>query len=227
MSDRYARYGAATGILFVLFVIIGFLVTPNPPAADASAAEVFEYVSDKQDTLHTVQLLFAAAGFFFIWFIGTLRHSLAAAEGDGGRLATTAFGAGLIAIATLMVAFGLAATAALHPAENGPELTHALIDASLVIPAVACPAAVVFFVANGLSILRSAYLPSWLGWLGLITALFNLPAIGAVYTDSGAFAADGVLGFFIGFVLFLVWNLAASIVLYRRLGEGRTVVATE
>ena len=29
MSDRYARYGAATGILFVLFVIIGFLVTPN------------------------------------------------------------------------------------------------------------------------------------------------------------------------------------------------------
>ena len=33
MSDRYARYGAATGILFVLFVIVGFLVTPNPPAA--------------------------------------------------------------------------------------------------------------------------------------------------------------------------------------------------
>ena len=227
MSDRYARYGAATGILFVLFVIVGFLVTPNPPAADASAAEVFEYVSDKQDTLHTVQLLFAVAGFFFIWFIGTLRHSLSAAEGDGGRLANTAFGAGLIAIATLMVAFGLAATAALHPAENGPELTHALIDASLVIPAVACPAAVAFFAANGLSILRSAYLPAWLGWLGLVTALFNLLGISAVYTDSGAFAADGVLGFFIGFALFLIWNLAASIVLYQRLGEGRTVVATE
>src|SRR3954454_3316215 len=84
MSDRHARYGAATGILFVLFVIVGFLVTPNPPAADASAAEVFEYVRDKQDTLHTVQLLFAAAGFFFIWFLGTLRHTLAAAEGRDG-----------------------------------------------------------------------------------------------------------------------------------------------
>jgi hypothetical protein len=139
MSDRHARYGASTGILFVILVIIGFLVTPKPPAADASVAEVFEYVSDKQNALHAVQLIFGAAGFFFIWFIGTLRHSLAAAEGDDGRLANTAFGGGLIAIATLMVGFGLSATAALHPAVNGPELTHVLIDASLLAPAVGAP----------------------------------------------------------------------------------------
>jgi hypothetical protein len=227
MNDRHARYGAATGILFVVLAIVGFLVTPNPPAADASAAEVFEYVGDKQDTLHTVQLIFALAGFSFIWFIGSLRHSLAAAEGNGGRLANTAFGGGLIAVATLMVAFGLAATAALHPAENGPQLTHALIDASLIVPAVGAPAAAVFFAANGLSILRSDLLPAWLGWLGLVTALFNLLGISAVYTDNGAFAADGVLGFFIGFALFLIWILAASIVLYQRLGDGRTVAATQ
>ena len=227
MSDRHARYGAATGILFVLFVIVAFAVTPKPPAVDASVAEVFEYVNDKQDTLHAVQLIFAVAGFFFIWFLGTLRHSLAAAEGGDGRLANTAFGAGLIAVATLMVAFGLAAMAVLHPAENGPELTHALIDASLIVPAVGAPAAAVFFTANGLCILHSDYLPSWLGWLGLVTALFNLIGISAVYTDSGAFAADGVLGFFIGFALFLIWVGATSVVLYRKLGEGRTVVAAQ
>ena len=227
MNDRHARYGAATGILFVIFVIIGFAVTPKPPAADASAAEVFEYVTDKQNTLHAVQLIFAVAGFFFIWFIGTLRSFLATAEGNDGRLANTAFGGGLIAVATLIVGFALAATAALHPAANGPELTHALIDASLIVPAVGAPAAAVFFAANGLSILRSGVLPAWLGWLALVAALFNLLGISAVYTDSGAFAADGVLGFFAGFLLFLIWVLAASIVLYRRSGDGGAVAAAQ
>jgi MFS family permease len=229
MTDRHARYGAATGIFFFVLVVLGFIVTPEPPAADASAAEVFEYIGDKQDTLHTVQLIFALAGFFFIWFIGTLRSLLAgaetAADANDGRLANTAFGAGLIAVATLMIGFGLAATAALHPAENGPQLTHALNDASLIVPAVGAPAAAVFFAANGLSILRSGFLPAWLGWLALVTAFFNLLGIGAIYTDSGVFAADGVLGFFIGFALFLIWTLAASIHLYRKLGQSRTVTA--
>jgi hypothetical protein len=61
----------------------------------------------------------------------------------------------------------------------------------------------------------------------LVTALFTLIGISPVYTDSGVFAADGVLGFFIGLVLFLIWNLATSILLYRKLGEGRTVVAAQ
>lgn len=225
MNDRHTRYGAATGIFFVLLAIVGFGVTPKPPAADASVSEVFEYFSDKQNTLHAVQLIFGAAGFFFLWFIGTLRNSLSAAEGSEGRLATTAFGGGLIAVATLMVGFALQATATLHPLENGPELTHALFDASLIVPAIGAPAAAVFFAANGLSILRSGYLPAWLGWLGLVTAFFNLMGISAVYTDNGVFAADGVLGFFIGFLLFLVWNLAASIVLYRRIGDSETAAA--
>jgi hypothetical protein len=220
MSDRYARYGAATGILFVLFVILGFVVTPKPPAADAAPAEVLDYILDKQDTLHIVQLIFGVAGFFYLWFIGTLRSALGAAEGGEGRLATTAYGGGLVAAATLLVGFALAAVAALHPAENGPELTRALIDASLLIPAVGAPAAVVFFVGNGLSILRSGYLPAWLGWLALVAALFNALGLGAVFTDHGVFAGDGVLGFFAGFILFLIWFLAASLTLMSRLKEG-------
>jgi hypothetical protein len=220
MQDRHARYGAGTGVLFVIFVIAGFLVQPKPPAADATAQEILNYVVDKQNTLHVVQLLFGAAGLFFIWFIGTLRQLLSRAEGDDGRLANTAFGGGLIAVATLMVGGGLAAVAALHPVENGANVTHALIDASLLVPAVGAPAAFVFFTANGLSILRSGYLPAWMGWFALVSAVFNILGIGAVFTDHGVFAGDGVLGFFLGFLCFLLWTLLASILLYRKLGEA-------
>jgi hypothetical protein len=221
MSDRYARYGAFTGILFVLFVIIGFAITPNPPAADATPSEVLEYVSDHHNALHAVQLIFAAAGFSFIWFIGTLRDALSRAEVGEGRhaLANTAWGGGLIAVALLMAGSALQATATLHPVTNDPDLTRALIDASLLVPAVGAPAVVVFFVGNGLSILRSGYLSTWLGNMAFVAAFFNALALGAVYTDHGAFAADGVFGFFLGLLLFLVWTLAAGIALFKKLGE--------
>jgi hypothetical protein len=220
MTDRYARYGAITGALFVLLIIIGFAITPKPPDSDAPPSEVLNYVVDHANALHALQLIFAVSAFLLIWFFGTLRSSLTDAEGGRGRLATTAYGGGLIAIAIQMAAFSMQATATLHPVTNDPDLTRALVDASLILPAVGAPAVTVFFVANGISILRSGYLPAWLGWLGLVTALFSLLGVGAVYTDHGAFASDGVLGFFSGFILFLIWIAAASILLYRKLGES-------
>jgi hypothetical protein len=219
MSDRYARYGAATGIAFVILVIIAFLVQPKPPDSDASAAEVLSYVSDHHGALHAIQLVIGAAMFFFVWFIGTLRNLLGRAEGDGGRLATTAYGGGVIAAAALFVSFGLSATAALHPATNGADVTRALTDAAAMVLAVSAPAVAVFFVANGLSLMRSGYLPAWLGWLAFATAIFNAMGLGSVFTDHGAFAADGVLGFLIGFLLFLLWVLLTSMLLVRKLGE--------
>jgi hypothetical protein len=223
MNDRFARYGAATGILFVVLVVIAFLVQPTPPDSDASPTEVLGYFNDHRDAVHVVLVIFAAAGFFFIWFIGTLRNALAAAEGAMGRLATTAYGAGLVSAAALIVAFGLLATAALHPAENGAEVTRALNDAGAMVLAMSAPAAAVFFVGNSLSILRTGLLPAWLAWLGLAAALFNALGIAAVFTDKGVFAPDGLLGFFVGFVLFLLWFLLASIMLTRRLGEDGAV----
>lgn len=226
MSDRYARAAAATGIFSVVLIVIAFLVQPKPPDADASSAEFLTYVVDHHKALHVGQLLFGAGTFLFLWFIGALRSILGAAEGAQGRLATTAYGGGLITAAALIVFY---AAAALHPAANGPDITHALVDASTMVLAVSAPAAVVFFVANGLSILRTGFLPAWLAWLAwlaLVTALFNAFGLGNVFTDHGAFASDGVLGFLIGFLLFLVWVLAASIVLVRKLAGEQAATAT-
>jgi hypothetical protein len=218
-----------SGIGFVILVILGFIVTPEPPDSNAAPAEVLGYVVDHANALHAVQLIFGASTFLLIWFFGVLRDALSRVEVAEGRhaLANIGWGAGLIAIAVQLVAFALLATATLHPVTSDPDLTRALVDASLLVPALGAPAVAVFFVANSLSILRSGYLPAWLGWLGLVTAVFSILGLGAVYTDHGAFASDGFLGFFTGFLLFLIWILAASIVLYRKLGEpARTAAPT-
>ena len=62
MNDRYARYGAATGVLFVVLVIVGFLVTPKPPTPTRPPPKSSTTSATKQSTLHTVQLIYGAAG---------------------------------------------------------------------------------------------------------------------------------------------------------------------
>ena len=220
MNDRYARYGAMTGIFAVIAFIIAFLIQPKPPAPNASPSEVLNYFVDHRDAVHVGELLISVATFFFLWFIGTLRSTLAAAEGGEGRLAGTAYGAGLVGVATLFVGFGLQAAAAFHPADNGPDLTRALIDASAMVFALGAPAITVFFVANGLVIIRTGYLAAWLGWLAIVTAVFNALGVGNVFSDHGVFASNGFLGFFAGLLLFLVWILLASIMLVRKLEGG-------
>jgi hypothetical protein len=222
MNDRYLRYGAMTGIIAVVLIIIGFAAQPKPPAPNASPSEVLTYLVDHRDAVHVGELIFSAGAFFFLWFIGTLRSALGAAEGAQGRLATTAYGAGLVSVGTLFVGFGLQAAAALHPADNGADVTRALIDASAMVLALGAPALTVFFAANGLAIIRSGYLAPWLGWLALVTAVFNALGVGNVFSDHGVFASDGFLGFFAGLFLFLLWTLLASIMLVRKIGEGGT-----
>jgi hypothetical protein len=227
MTDRYARYGAATGMGFVLLVVIGFATQPSPPSSDATPSEFLGYVTDHQNALHAEQLVFGVAGLLFLWFIGTLRAALVTAEGGPGRLAATGYGAGLVGLTTLVVSFGLTAAAAFHPATNGPDTTRALIDAGAMVAAVGAPAATAFLLANSLVILRTPLLPDYLGWIGIVAAVFNLIGLGAVYTDSGAFAPDGALGLVAPFLTFLLWILLASMELTRRLGRVDAVATSE
>jgi hypothetical protein len=227
MTDRYARFGAATGMGFVLLVLIGFAVQPSPPSADASASDVLNYVVDHQNALHANQLIFGIAGLLFVWFIGTLRSYLATAEGGPGRLAGTAYGAGIAAVSVLIVSFGLTAAAAFHPAANGPETTRALVDAGFMIAAVGAPVGAAFLFANGILILRTEVLPTYLGWVALVAGVLNLLGLGSVYTDSGAFAPDGVFGIVLPFISFLLFILLASMEMVRRMGRAEAGARAE
>jgi hypothetical protein len=63
-------------------------------------------------------------------------------------------------------------------------------------------------------ILRSASgLPAWLGWLSLIAGVAQLLAFGIVFTDSGAFAGDGVLGLYVPFAVAIIAIVALSALL--------------
>jgi hypothetical protein len=109
--------------------------------------------------------------------------------------------------------------AALRPESMAaePELAQALYDYSWIAPAASAPLFAAMLAALGTLGLRDPALwPRWLGWAGLAAGGAYLLRTGAIFTDEGVFAADGVLGFFVPIVALLGWILVASLLLWRR-----------
>jgi hypothetical protein len=217
MSDEsYARYGAATGIVFALLTIIGFaIVIPSPPDLDSSAKVIAAYYVDHQDAIRAGLTVAGVGLIFFLWFLGSLRSALAAAEGGTARLSSIAFASGAVAVAALIVGIGAAEVAAFRPDDVDPGTTRAFNDLFAVIGAPAAAALTAMLAATAVVGFRHNALPAWAAWLSAIGAVGQLPAYGTAFTTSGAFAADGVLGLLVPVITLVVAVVAISIVLMR------------
>jgi hypothetical protein len=180
MYDRILpRLGAISGALFVLL-----LFGPSSSGSDSTIVLVLELI-----------------GFlFFIPFLGYLWSVLREAEGPGGWLATTAFGAGLVDVTIKLgsLAPGQAAkdfgdATAIHKAleeMNNVAFIATMLPLSVLMAAVAVIA------------LKTRVLPRWLGWLAAVTAPLLL--VNGMFLDAEFGPA---------FLLFLLWTLLASVVL--------------
>ena len=217
MSDeRYARYGAATGIVFAILIVVGFaIVIPTPPDTDSSAQAFARYFVDHQDAIRAGLTILGVGLFFYIWFLGSLRSALAAAEGGTARLTSIAYGAGLLSAAFFVVALAAGVTAAFRPDDVDPGVTRALSDVFALVGAPAAAAFTALFAATALVGFRYRALPGWAAGLSAVAAIGQLPAYGIALTTSGVFAADGVLGLFVPVLTFLAGLLAISIALVR------------
>jgi hypothetical protein len=159
-----------------------------------------------------------------IWFLATVA-SLARDGGPGARRAGAfAFAAGAIVVGLFLADLGALAIGALRP-ENmvtSPELASTLRDVSWLLMAVAAPLMSSVFVAFAVLSLRDKVIwPEWLGWLAVFTAIAYSLRTGVLFSDEGAFAADGALGFWVPVGAFAAWIALASVVLALELREPR------
>jgi hypothetical protein len=208
-DDRYVEYGAATGILFVVLSVVGFIVIPSPPDLNAPAQDWSSYFLGHHDAVRAGLVLFAVAMFFFIWFLGTLTSVLRIATGTP-RLPSIVLIGGVLGATCLLIGFSAEAVAAYRPQGVDPGLTRALNDIFVLVGVAGIPAFAAFFAAAAVVILRTGAFPAWLGWLLVLAAVVQPLTFGALFTKSGAFAGDGVLGLFIPFIVSLVAIFALS-----------------
>jgi hypothetical protein len=214
--DRPGVLGAVSGAIAILLFAAGAIAIGDLPDFDASGAEIADHVGDNRAAIQVGVALDAVAVPFLICFLVGVGR-LAAAGGPAARSsAAIALGCGIAYVAVFAVDVAALGTSALHPEglREAPELARALRDFEWIAIGIATPLGVAMLAAlAALPLRHGAVWPRWLGWLGAAAASAYALRIGTVFTDAGAFAADGVLGLTVPVAAFTAWILIASVVL--------------
>lgn len=199
----------------MLFIVTFF--TPETPSPD-TPAEAFAaaVVADADGHVFSLFLHFVSDVLFLVFLAGVWSR-FRRWEGSGGLFSGLFALAAAVFYSTILVSEGLylALVKAAQTAEPSALLPLALLDDW--VGTAGIPALVAMFVGATGVILSTRALPVWLGWLGAVTAVLLLVALAGVFTDDVDAGVPGSAGA-IGFLLYLVWVLAASIVLVLRGG---------
>ena len=210
-DSRGERYGALGGIAFVVLVVASIIVTGGNATASDSASKILKYFNDHQDGIKVAAFLSVLASVPIIVWAGSLWARLHRAGDRHNRLA-------LIAVLGLLIG-------------GVGNLTQTAVNAgvALELHSVSANQAKVFFVMSqtfgagglvGLAVLvfavaaatfRLGAFPRWIGWLGVLDGILFLVAAYSVATTSDAIGALGLAAF----VLWAIWLIATSIVMYR------------
>lgn len=184
---NWERWAPLTGVAFVVLAVVGVLVGGEPPDVDSPVQEVIDHYVDNKSSVQAGAFLIALAALLLVFFGGYLRSVLSVAEGPGGILsALTLVGLAIVAIGIAIdttILFALSEAAEdIEPA--AVQSLQALWDNDWIPFIVGTQ---VFLISAGLSIVRHAALPKWLGWAALVLAVIGFTPVGFV-----AFLAMGL-----------------------------------
>jgi hypothetical protein len=162
-----------SGAIFVVLVIVGFLIGDEPPDANDPVQEIVDFYVDNKDSIEVGAFLVSLGVVFFIFFANYLRSLFR----ETAASATILVGASIFAVGAALDTTILVATAEsaddIEP--TSVQTLQALWDNDFIPIAVGLA---VFLLSLAISILRTAVLPRWLGWVVLVLALLALTPAG-------------------------------------------------
>jgi hypothetical protein len=221
-KERDLVLGAASGAIGVSLFLAGAVVVGDPPPFDAPGAQLASYYTDKRTEIQVSCAMAAAATPFLLWFFATIRSLAVTAAPRAEQAASLAFGCVIAWVAVFLADLTSLAVAALRP-ENlteHPELATALHDFEWLSMGAATFLIVAALLALSPIALRDrSPWPTWLGWLALLAAATYALRVGVLFTESGPFAGDGLLGLYLPVGALTGWILVASMVLTLRLSS--------
>jgi preprotein translocase subunit YajC len=201
-DQKWERYGAGAGLLFVILVVVGSLISGAPPSPDDSVREIADYYEDHTGAIKAGAFLSGLAAVAF-------RRS-----DDTRRLATIATGGGIVGLITVVTSIALNATVAIAIGSAGatqsvnPKFIYLLAGT---IGGMGNFGLAVLVAATGVAALRTGVFPAPLGWASLVLAVGWIVGGFIVASDAAAIFTIG----FIVFLLWLIWVLVISFFMFR------------
>lgn len=207
---KWERFGAATGILFVVLLVVSVFMVPTPPDVNASAQTISTYYSDHRTAVMLSMYVGGLAAVAFLWFLGSLYQTLRRAEGEHARLSIVCLGGGIciaaVALASAAFNTSLAYSSALHGDDGAVRGLYLLSVFSIQFVYFAIAT---FVAAGSILMIRTGVISRWIGEAGVVFAMLMLVGAGS-FASGGALLPQGGIEFG-GLAAFAVWMLATSV----------------
>lgn len=191
------RLLALTGVVFAVLFAIAVITEGSTPGEKDSGQAVIDYYNSHQGK--TLVGVFAGPALcaLLLLFFSHLRDLARPQDAGVGPTVMIAgavvWASGLILGSTL----GLALTSSADHGQKEVAQTLNVLNAADWIPFIAGVA--ITLIGAGMTVLRTAFLPRWLGWVALIVGIISL------------FGPGGFLGFFVA----PLWMLVVGVLLLR------------
>jgi hypothetical protein len=213
MSAGWERWARGAGVVFAVLAAAGFIVAGESPKVSDSAEDVVDYLTSNRGQVITGAVLFATSLVFFLWFAAAVANYLR--ESGEGRVGATVLAAGAAFAAIQLIVSAVFATLANTVARGGDAaVTKALFDLDLGLDAIAGLMAGLFVLAAAVGLRRTASIPTWLAWAGVVVAALEFLRA-TTWAGRGFWSPSGGYGM-LAVACGLAWILVTSVVLVRR-----------
>lgn len=211
---NWERSSRATGIVFVVLFIVGFLIYGDQPKIGASTSDIVSFYDGDRGRILTGIAIFGMATVFLLWFAAAIASTLRDVGRGGWGGATLAAGTALATLFYLLIA--VTAGLAYSIAGSGDEgVITALSDMAWIVGVTVSFPAALLIGATSIGLLGTGLVPSWFSQTGIVAAILVLLG-GTTWASDGFWAPDGAYSQWITPIVALAWVAVSSGLLYTR-----------
>jgi hypothetical protein len=214
MNVNWERLWRSSGINFVVFFVIAYVIYGNQPKVGASADKLVSFYDGDRTRILIATVIFGLAVLNLLWFAAAITSTLRDAGQGGWGAAATAASAALGAVFFLLIIVGAALAYSIAGSGND-TLTSGLNDLSWVCIVIASFPAAMLIMAGSFGLWRARIISNALFSAGVAAVVLVLLG-GTTWASHGFWAPDGAYSRFISPIIGLAWVALISGLLVMR-----------